>query len=61
MIRRKNYEQQTARKWSTDRSADFHRTCLQFCHGPLPRFAQWAGSIGQLFRAKIKPSDARII
>src|SRR5262249_51018847 len=29
----------TSRKWKNDRSAYFHRTCLRFCHGPLPRFA----------------------
>src|SRR5215472_8555468 len=33
----KNHEQHTSRKWNNGRSADFHRTCLWFCHGPLPR------------------------
>src|SRR5215471_8283852 len=32
-----NDEQHTSRKWNNGRSADFHRTCLWFCHGPLPR------------------------
>ena len=31
----KDYERQRSRKWSTERSADFHRTCLRFCHGTL--------------------------
>jgi len=33
----KNDEQHTSRKWNNGRSAYFHRTCLWFCHGPLPR------------------------
>ena len=32
-----NNEQHRSRKWSNGRSAYFHRTCLWFCHGPLPR------------------------
>jgi hypothetical protein len=49
----KDYEQQRSRKWSTDRSADFHRTCLRFCHGPLRRLARLraGGSIRQNFCA----------
>jgi hypothetical protein len=38
----KIYEQETSRKWSTERSGDFHGTGLRFCHGPLPRLARWA-------------------
>jgi len=33
----KNDEQHTSRQWNSGRSAYFHRTCLWFCHGPLPR------------------------
>src|SRR6516225_1915875 len=36
----KNDEQHTSRKWNNGRSADFHRTCLWFCHGPLPRLPE---------------------
>ena len=45
----KNYEQQTSRKWSTDRSADFHSTCLQLRRDPQSRLARWAGP-GSCFR-----------
>ena len=33
----KNDEHHTSRKWNNGRSAYFHRACLWFCHGPLPR------------------------
>src|SRR5215472_1755219 len=33
----RNDEQHTSRKWNNGGSAYFHRTCLWFCHGPLPR------------------------
>src|SRR5262249_26370312 len=37
----KNDKRHTSRKWNNGRSAYFHRTCLWFCHGPLPRLPGW--------------------
>ena len=36
----KYYEHQTSRKWSTDRSANFYPTCLQFRRNSQPRLAR---------------------
>ncbi len=41
----KNYEQQTSRKWSADRSADFHSTSLKL----ESRLARW-DQVGSCFR-----------
>jgi len=40
-------------KWDTDGSADFHRTCLRFCHGSLRRFA-WPVQSARFFRQNLQ-------
>src|SRR5215471_10282483 len=45
----KDDEQHTSRKWDNGRSADFYRTCLWFCHGPLPRLPEADTNPGAAF------------
>jgi len=45
----KNDERHTSRKWNNGRSACFHRTCLWFCHGPLPRLPEADTNPGAVF------------
>src|SRR5215472_9258251 len=58
----KNDEQHTSRKWNNGRSAYFHRTCLWFCHGPLPRLPGAdtnPGAVADNRRGKHKETEIR--